>query len=143
MIKILLTLSLLSLIGCSSSGTRDVASHKEKDDKKVWTCGILPKVERVEIISEANDRVEVYQSKDKYKLIGFGSLKKVNASEGQGVFSLIGAADKDEEYKPNEELYKNTKGDSLHIHAEAKIEPKPATFHVSGADYDIQCQAVK
>ena len=143
MTKFLIGLSLLSLIGCSSIGTRDVASHKEKDDKKVWTCGILPKVERVEIISEANDRIEVYQSKDKHKLIGFGALKKVNASEGQGLFSLIGAGDKDDDYKADEELYKNSKGDSLLIHSNSKLEPKPATFHVSGADYEIQCQAVK
>ena len=133
--KFIMGLSLFSLIACSGQGIRDLASVREKGDKKIWTCAVLQGVERVETITEAKDRLEIYKSKedDQFKFAGFGILKGVNSVSGQGFFKLESESD-------DGELYKNSHSDSLKISIDCKSGPESATFHVNGTDFAILCQ---
>lgn len=131
--KLLIGMGLLAIVGCAHHYPAGISAN----DKKVWTCAGLARVDKTEPLAEARDRVEIYQVANSFKLIGFGTFEKINTTEEQGSFRSIASVDQDPEFKTGEDLYKNSLGDSVHINKQNN--PNEAVLHVHGVDYNMQC----
>lgn len=140
---LLIGFGLLSIVGCASNRTHDLTSRTiASSDKKVWTCAGLQRGEKNEPLTEAKDRLEIFKSGQKYKFAGYGEFERVNSTEGQGIFNLIVASDKDSEFREDGELYRNSNDDSLVIIQDSDMGPKAGTLHVQGSEYAVLCQPI-